>query len=55
MLKFCWHNWSKWEQYIEEGTVQAHPFSKNMLPYSEKRQKRICSKCGKIQEISIKK
>lgn len=49
----CWHKWSKWEQYIEEGRKQCHPFAKEMLPYIEKRQQRICKKCGKKQDEKV--
>lgn len=49
----CWHNWTKWEQYIEQGHKQRTPFSKEMLPYSERRQKRHCIKCNKEQDERI--
>lgn len=50
----CWHKWTKWEQYDEEGMQQRHPFAKEMLPYREKRQKRHCIKCGKEQDEIIR-
>ena len=53
------HKWSKWEQYTEAGTVilgrlypqavQGKPFD-----YSEYRQKRVCKKCGKMEDRLIK-
>lgn len=49
----CWHKWSKWEQYVESGTMQSHPFSKVMLPYAEHRQRRKCQKCGKEQDERV--
>ncbi len=49
----CWHKWSKWKTYIVRGTAQRHPFSKEMLPYSERRQRRECEKCGFEQDREI--
>lgn len=51
----CWHKWTKWEQYIQQGQMQRHPFAKEMLPFSEERQKRYCIKCGKKQDEKIHK
>ncbi len=51
----CWHKWTKWETYIKEGTMQRTPSSKEMLPYSEKRQVRTCVKCGRKQDRKIEK
>jgi len=50
------HKWSKWEQYTESGRcallgllvpkdLRGKPFD-----YTEKRQYRICQKCGKKQD-----
>ncbi len=49
----CWHKWTKWETYIVTGTIQKHPFSSEMLPYAEKRQKRVCEKCGFEQDREV--
>ena len=32
---WCGHKWTRGETYIENGQVQAHFFSKTMLPYCE--------------------
>jgi len=53
MCWFWFHKWTKWKTYIQEGTTQRHPFSREMLPYSEKRQKRVCEKCGLEQDREI--
>lgn len=52
---FLWHKWTKWEEYVREGTIQQHPFSKEMIPFVELRQKRYCEKCGKKQDIKVQK
>ncbi len=49
----CWHKWTKWEQYTEIGTIQRHPFAKEVLPYIEEQQRRFCEKCGKKQDEEI--
>lgn len=53
------HKWGKWEQYYEHGRVfPGVVFCKNMpaegTPYTDLRQKRICEKCGKIQDVLVK-
>ena len=50
----CWHKWTKWEKYNQAGKVQTQPFSKEMIPFSERRQKRYCMKCGWHQDKLIK-
>jgi hypothetical protein len=50
---FCWHKWTKWEQYHWSGTAQSGLFSKTMISCSEERQKRHCEKCGKEQDKPI--
>ena len=50
----CWlfHKWSKWKLYEETGTVTAL-FLKRLdppVPYSEVRQRRVCERCGKVQD-----
>ena len=49
----CWHEWSKWKQYEEEGVMASLETGKQ-APYSEARQKRACFKCGKMQDEKIK-
>ncbi len=58
----CWlfHNWSKWEPYVETGieipgilapkNVQGKQFR-----YTENRQKRFCLDCGYTQDEKIDK
>lgn len=53
----CWHKWGKWEDYAEGYLrVEYDPFTYTKLEDSQKymsgkfiRQKRVCSKCGKVQ------
>lgn len=52
----CWHKWAKWETF-EEGYLRTeYSLHGEKLAESEKflsgrfiRQRRICSKCGKLQ------
>lgn len=57
----CWlfHSWGKWEQYVEKGTAMNTGI---LVPkdqrgvwfdYQESRQKRICTKCGKVQDEKL--
>ena len=50
---FCWHKWTKWKEYTETGRGQSHPFSSKTVPYTEKRQRRECTKCGLIQDKKV--
>ena len=49
----CWHKWTKWEQYIFNGEIQANCVSTIMLPVTERRQRRRCVKCGKEQDAMV--
>lgn len=40
------HKWSKWKQYTVTG-------AKILVPIVEKRQKRKCKRCGKIEDELI--
>ncbi len=51
--KFGFHDWSPWEKGLEVGTMQAHPFSKVMLPFEREFQRRICHRCGKFNRENI--
>ncbi len=58
IMCLIFHNWLKWEQYSEEGTMilgRLHP--KNVqgkeVMYQEDRQKRTCKDCGKVQDEKI--
>lgn len=47
------HRWGKWVQYQEHGTAIGgvmSPMRGKSYQYIEYRQKRICEKCGKIQD-----
>lgn len=46
----CWHEWSKWEQYLCEGHIQKTWGSAEMIPCTQRRQKRKCLKCGKVED-----
>jgi hypothetical protein len=53
MKNWCWHDWTKWEQYIENGRMQRHPFAQEMLPYTREKQRRYCKKCNLKQERNV--
>lgn len=45
----CWlfHKWGKWEEFKQGmGKVTA----RGIVRYIIRRQRRVCEKCGKIQE-----
>jgi len=45
------HEWTKWQQYNESGTCVGGLFGpKEPQPYTERRQRRKCEKCGKEQD-----
>lgn len=57
----CWlfHKWTKWEQYTENGTAilgRIAPKDQQGLevPYTEHRQTRYCTRCGKVQDKFIR-
>ncbi len=52
------HKWSKWEQYTETvyrvlGRLAPKNVQGENVRYSQKRQKRKCQECGKVQDIEI--
>jgi len=48
------HKWNKWEPYTESGTIYGGLFkSRDPYPYTERRQKRTCKKCGKEQDEHV--
>lgn len=52
------HKWTKWEQYTETGNyILGRLYPKSIqgkqVPYSEKRQKRLCKRCNKQQDILV--
>lgn len=57
MKKNCtlMHKWDRWEQYIETGTeilgrLAPKAAQGQRVQYSEKRQRRTCIRCGKMQD-----
>jgi hypothetical protein len=53
----CWfHKWGKWEPYTWQGTKTAvgvlYPSDiiGKSFPCTEQRQKRVCERCGKMQD-----
>lgn len=48
------HKWGKWVEHIEE-MVSIHRLTGLKHDYLEVRQKRICKKCGRIENIKVKK
>jgi len=56
---FIFHKWSKWESYTETGTmflgrIAPKALQGKELGYTELRQKRECTVCGKVQDEKIK-
>lgn len=53
------HKWGKWEQYTWTGRVCTSGLlvpetqSGKWVDCEEKRQKRVCSKCGKMEDEEI--
>jgi hypothetical protein len=55
----CWHKWDKWEEYEQPysytpGILSPRFIQGEILHSIEFRQKRICTKCGKVQDILIR-
>ena len=54
---FCWHKWSKWEErkatYVRISTFEGVEVSRTD-PYVKHLQKRVCEKCGRIQEEVVR-
>jgi len=55
---FLVHDWSKWEQYVESGTVvmgrlMPKSVQGKTTAYAEKRQRRTCRRCGKMQDEEL--
>lgn len=52
----CWfrHDWGKWEQYTQNYVRRTYPGdrveNKQDLPRSRIRQKRLCLRCGAMQD-----
>ena len=46
----CWHEWTNWEQFDWVGRVQRKRGAEEMIPCSERRQKRHCIKCNKEED-----
>lgn len=45
---FWRHNWSKWEQFLMEGT--SYYLLTKPVPFTRRFQKRVCLDCGYSQE-----
>lgn len=59
---FCWHKWSKWQEYTVKQDVIINPrlpleYRQNVQDiiktYDVKYQKRRCIKCGKTQRQEV--
>lgn len=51
-MRLCWHNWSKWQSFIAKFIIGGN--QENPDFYTQRRQLRLCKKCGKEQERTIK-
>ena len=59
-MSFCWHRWTKWEQYEQQygwwPTMSAEilhavgGLEKVKATRTRIREKRHCEKCGKLQD-----
>ena len=48
------HKWNKWEQYDEHGVCSGGLIGpKEPTPYTERRQRRTCERCGKEQDEMV--
>ena len=56
-MKYCWmkHQWLAWEQYTHRYyyTSLAPQLQGKEFPQSALRQRRICVKCGTMQDVEI--
>jgi hypothetical protein len=48
----CFHKWGKWEQYEWNGVKYLYGTTIT-YPVTQRRQKRVCLKCGKMQDKEI--
>ena len=52
---YLFHKWSKWQQFQEEGIDHGwvwKPVNPG-IPYRKNKQRRVCERCGKVQEETI--
>ena len=48
------HKWDKWEPYTESGIIYNKYLPADPgRPYTERRQKRTCKRCGKEQDKKV--
>lgn len=52
MSCFLFHKWGKWEQYEKRIVTYVYK-TQEKFDSSEQRQRRICEKCGKMQDEKI--
>lgn len=57
MMWKCWffHKWGKWEPYVERGVTYPRwgGFAGKEIKYLENRQKRVCERCGEMEDKAI--
>lgn len=52
---FLFHEWTKWLQYDVQGVDRGFAFKPHEpIPFSERRQKRTCTACGKEQDERVR-
>ena len=56
-MKSCWirHDWGMWEQYNQNrllypGILAPKKMQDRLITHVDKRQKRICKRCNKMQD-----
>lgn len=49
---FFGHDWTKWTLYPQERKVKSF-WEAEFYPYTEKRQRRECKRCGKTQDEKV--
>lgn len=49
------HSWNRWEQYLWTGTTTPvwGKAAGKAIPVSEQKQKRVCARCGLMQDRKV--
>jgi hypothetical protein len=49
---FFGHKWGKWEVFTKDMIYLPND-NRPPMPYTERTQRRVCERCGKIQEQEL--
>lgn len=47
---WCWHDWTKWEPYLQYMKTSHWTIPGQVIDYFDDWQRRECKKCGKVQK-----